>query len=333
MQFDKKTNSFIPSQRELNTPYMQALVSARKARPSSEPLNQNDNGADMRGQGINPAYTSSYDFASSYGSDSAGAYSGLHASSDFAQEGGKKGKKAKADKSLAISSSKRTVVVIIIAVLLLALVAVFAMDFAMDEPMLGIFKYEFGEELATITGIEDPIIIGAEDPILGIIDNFRGMEEEPILGGEERFFSRYAQSIMDNEDAEFMDTLNVYMLPSALLLLFLTAIVGLVKAFIAIFGKKTRGFKLLFLLLLIFAIISAVGMYLVAGYGMEDNVDIMDFLTGAEDTLSLAMGAYAIIAIPIVGLILSFFASRKGERRVKKGQETLADMPYEGEQY
>lgn len=157
--------------------------------------------------------------------------------------------------------------------------------------------------------IEAPALVsvGVEDLFM----SFAAMFVDSIDGSGYYMYTEFYQNI---DSADTVTMIASYVLPVALLIAAVTALVFFIRALVAMFGAKRRkGFIASAVVMLVFTLISAV-----AGYLMVAGTDfslVMSFLT-MDGTLALQLGMGTIIlaALSLVTLIMSFFAFRKSRK-------------------
>lgn len=156
------------------------------------------------------------------------------------------------------------------------------------------------------------------DPIFGILKKI------PLaflndIGASPKYNEMAARAEGENSDLVSSIALTYY--PIALILFIVIALINLVKAFIAIFGRRIyRMFGFSAILMIILAAVSAVAgvaLNMPVEQATPDYAKIIPFFTdfllkpvgGGEN--AAGFGLLAMVALPVIILILSFFAKKK----------------------
>lgn len=220
------------------------------------------------------------------------------------------GRYEKKDNSKAVKSvnegklyaKKRGIVLVVIAVLMLVVIAAAALG-AVGIVSVDEFVAAYIIPGASVGNINISII----DPVLGTIKALAK------VNFDSNFYETFLASQPAN--ASIMTKVATYAVPAAALLIIIFALIGFIKAIIAIFAKKTlsgkvkkHGFGLISIVMFLSALIMVVGGIYLA------NIDIakaLDFITQKGSVLYVGYGLYALIAIPVITFILSFMGYKK----------------------
>lgn len=212
---------------------------------------------------------------------------------------------AKAVKSVnegKLYAKKRGIVLVIVAVFMLVVIAAAALG-AVGLVSVDEFVAAYIRPSATVGNINISII----DPILGTIKDLAKVNLDS------NFYETFLASKPAN--ASIMTKIAVYAVPAAALLIILFALIGFIKAIVALFAKKTlsgnvkkHGFGLISIVMFLSALIMVVGGIYLA------NIDIakaLDFIIQKDPIMYVGYGLYALIAIPVITFILNFMAYKK----------------------
>jgi hypothetical protein len=245
---------------------------------------------------VSPYYTS---FIDSYGLkyDEMVSYAEVPAAAaapSYTAPAAPKAKKAKAKKALAPGSvKKRGILVLIVLVLMAVVLAVGA---------LGYIGLEFTNDYVGIFKAADKDVY-FHDPIFGAIEAWASDYVGKL--GDSVYYDNYLSTIQTENIAI---KISLYVLPAALVLIAIFAVIVVIKALMALFGKKPRKLGFLSLLTAIFGLF-------VAGCGVIWNnmgiSEIINVFTMNAANVNAAYGLYALIGLPFIAAILSAFAYKK----------------------
>ncbi len=157
----------------------------------------------------------------------------------------------------------------------------------------------------------------AMDPISGFIKKMFGMEN--ILGPSQKYDSMVEKA--ESGATDMITSMILTYFPIAMVLYILTALISMIKAFLAMFGKRIyRLFGLSAIWMIIFGAVTAIG-------GMASNLppesalnfgEIVPFLmsyltrmTNAGPQTAAGFGLFALLGVPVIIIILSMFMKRK----------------------
>lgn len=211
-------------------------------------------------------------------------------------------KKNKNKKAPALYVKKRTGALAVIFVIMLILVAV---------NVVGYFDIKEVSEYVAIYNIVDGdknISVSAIDPAIAIVKSF--VKSDSVK-------SVYFNDFVDGQlkDVGFLTKVSVYAVPVASLIIALFAVIGLIKALVAMCSKpKENGYyskyKFGFLSVVMFlcgAIAFFGGLY-VEGIKLTDAIE---FITFKSNVMNAGYGLYAIIVLPIISWIMTCIAYKK----------------------
>ncbi|MBR1747514.1 MAG: hypothetical protein IJ735_04810 [Clostridia bacterium] len=174
---------------------------------------------------------------------------------------------------------------------------------------------EDGEE----TAAESPFLAtyNALDPVFGAIKYWsnRLLNQEINLGDSPMYDSMIAlyETGMTDSIAPYI----ILVMPLAILIYIIIALVLLIKAFLGMFGKRIfKGFGIGAILMLLCGVVVAFGLlaYLAGVDGALDFGGIVNVLIGVFTGVGGLVGGYGLLAVlglPLIVLILSMFARKK----------------------
>lgn len=204
-------------------------------------------------------------------------------------------KKEKAKKVLAPGSVKKRGFIVFL--VLLFMVVVLAVG------VLGFIGLEFTNDYVGIFNTAGKTVY-FHDPIFGAVEAWGADLIEEKLG-DSVYYDNYLSTLQTDNVAVKISS---YVLPIALVLIALFALIVVIKALVALFGKKARKLGFLSLLIAIFGLF-------VAGCGVIWNnmgiSQIISVLTGEAANVNATYGLYALIGLPLIAAILSAFAYKK----------------------
>lgn len=218
------------------------------------------------------------------------------------------GKAAKTKKRTKLYTKKRGICLILILLFMLVVLAV---------GVLGFIKLDAVNDYTAIyqkTGISKDVKvnIGLVDPIIALVKQITPIDIDSV------YHTEYVQNKLDNVGT--MEAIARVAVPVAAALILICALIGFLKALVALFAKrKDNGYykKIRFgfisiVMLLCGLIVAAGGVYL---SGMDFSL-IADFFTfkSASNSLQAGYALYAIVAIPIITLICSCVSYKKLKR-------------------
>ncbi len=230
------------------------------------------------------SYDKKYDEMVSYGSNGPVAAS-------YAQPASK-AKKAK--KALASGSVKKRKVIVFLVLVLMAVV--------LAVGVLGYLQLDAVKEYVGVLNANEEDVY-FHDPVFGALEKWAS-DFVPKLG-DSVYYDSYLSTIQTDNIAI---TISLYVLPAALVLIVLFAIIVIIKALVALLSKKDCKLGFLSLLTAIFGLF-------VAGCGVIWNnmgfAEIINFIKMDAANVSAAYGLYALIGLPLIAAILSAFAYKK----------------------
>lgn len=230
------------------------------------------------------SYDKKFDEMVSYGSNGPVAAS-------YAQPASK-AKKAK--KALASGSVKKRKVIVFLVLVLMAVV--------LAVGVLGYLQLDAVKEYVGVLNANEEDVY-FHDPVFGALEKWAS-DFVPKLG-DSVYYDSYLSTIQTDNIAI---TISLYVLPAALVLIVLFAIIVIIKALVALLSKKDCKLGFLSLLTAIFGLF-------VAGCGVIWNnmgfAEIINFIKMDAANVSAAYGLYALIGLPLIAAILSAFAYKK----------------------
>lgn len=230
-------------------------------------------------------------------------YSEANAPTNDKREKSGKVKSGKAVSEGKLYAKKRGIVLVVIALLMFVVIAVAAVG------AIGITGVDGFVASYIIPGATEDanINIGVIDPVLGTIKDLAKVNLDS------NFYDCFLASKPAN--ASIITKIAVYAVPAAALLIILFALIGFIKAIVALFAKKTlsgyikkRGFGFISIIMFLCGLIMAIGGIYIA------NIDIakaLDFITQKSTVMNAGFGLYALIALPIITFICSCVSYKK----------------------
>ncbi len=213
--------------------------------------------------------------------------------------------KSRGIKASKLYEKKRGVALIIVALFMLVVILAAALGVV---NVLNIDSY-VAAYIEPGAQIEDNINISIIDPILGTIKDLAKVNLDS------NFYKSY---LADNTaDANIMTKIALYAVPAAALLIIVFAFIGLIKAVVALFSKKTLsgqvkkyGFGFISIVMFLCALIMAAGGIYVA---QIELTKALDYLTQKSTVLNVGYGMYALLAIPVITFVCSCCAYKKSK--------------------
>jgi len=191
------------------------------------------------------------------------------------------------------SIKKRGVLVFLVLVFMLVVLAVGVLGFIQLEPV---------EDYVAILNANDQNVY-FHDPVFGALEKWASDFIPKV--GDSVYYDSYLANIQTDNIAI---TISLYVLPVALILIVIFALIVIIKALVALFTNKACKLGFLSLLMAIFGLF-------VAGCGVIWNnmgiAEIINFITMDAANVSAAYGLYALIGLPFIAAILSAFAYKK----------------------
>ncbi len=213
-----------------------------------------------------------------------------------------KKKNGKTKKALALYAKKRTGALVVIFVIMLLLIAV---------NVVGYLDVENVSDYVAIYNIVDGkenISVSALDPAIAIV---RALVKNEAI--ESVYFDDFIDGNLEN--ADFLTKISLFAVPVASLVIVLFAVIGLIKALVAMCSKRKENgcfakykFGFLSVVMLLCGAITFFGGLYVAGITLTDA---LDFITFKSTVMNAGYGLYAVIVLPIISWLMACIAYKK----------------------
>lgn len=226
--------------------------------------------------------------------------SGTSVEKKSAAKEGKRNKKSK--KAPALYVRKRTGALAVIFIVMLLLIAINVVGYLNIENVSGYVA------IYNIVDGDNNIRVSALDPTIAIV---RALTKNEAV--ESVYFTYFIDGNLDN--ADFLTKVSVFAVPVASLIIVLFAVIGLIKALVAMCSKRKENgcfakykFGFLSVAMLLCGAITFFGGLYVAGIKLTDA---LEFITFKSTVMNAGYGLYAIIVLPIISWIMTCIAYKK----------------------
>lgn len=205
--------------------------------------------------------------------------------------------------------------ILLLMIVTIAIAVLPLLNMAMIEPYASVYKLPNGKEIEVVDPETEAVsvekadaFIGLPDPIIGLVKTFMA-----DFSMDSEYYTNFVEGKLD--DAAPLVKVALYAVPSAAILIVVCAVIGLIKALVALFSRKKSdgyykkiGFGFLAILMFLCGLLLAVGGLYFSGVGIDGAVD---FLTFKSETIQACYGLYALVALPILIFIFSCVSYKK----------------------
>ena len=205
--------------------------------------------------------------------------------------------------------------ILLLMIVTIAIAVLPLLNMAMIEPYASVYKLPNGKEIEGVDPDPEAVsvekadaFIGLPDPIIGLVKTFMA-----DFSMDSEYYTHFVEDKLDT--AAPMAKIALFAVPSAAILIVLCAVIGLLKALVALFsGKKSDGyykkigFGFLAILMFLCGLLLAVGGLYFSGVGVNGAVD---FLTFKSESIQACYGMYALVGLPILIFLFSCVSYKK----------------------
>ncbi|MBR1747516.1 MAG: hypothetical protein IJ735_04820 [Clostridia bacterium] len=205
--------------------------------------------------------------------------------------------------------------IMLIMLLTVAIAVTYFLNIATIDQYVSLYKIPDGKEIEVVDEETEEVTTEIVDAYVALTDAPVGMVKNFVsdLSLESEYYNNFIDGKLD--DAEAMKKIAVFAVPVAAVVIIVCAVIGLIKALVALFSrKKSDGyykkvrFGFLAILMFLCGLVLAVGGLYVSGLGFEGAID---FLTLKSEVMQAGYGLYAMIGLPILTFIFTCVAYKK----------------------